>query len=530
MRARPCTTTLALTILVLLATGCRHPVRPAYDDILRARFPDAALDDRTLCSKLAFQPASAAFDDPEPALRRKAIVSDLHLGPGDGDQRFRGLEDFHYADTLVGFLDRQHAAGPTDLIVNGDALELWQVLGALDRLPSRDDPLQRAGAPMLAADQEGALAALAVITAAHRRELEALGRFVGRGDHRLIFVPGNHDADILWPKVQLELARVIHPPEPARILFVQGAVYRHGGVHIEHGHRFDGANRTMSAHAPFAFDTAGQCRTLASWGEVFVARFFNRTEQRFPFLDNLYPESASLLWALEEEPEKLAVAETAARFIELLVSEQSHSLNLTFLKSELRKLLGLPTGRDESIRAVPGEIALHLLDRFATRERLLDGIWLIVSDPGLAHVAESFVNAARALPDLRAAGAALHQITDADLDALRAFVFGDLQETAAARILDEEPMTSIVVFGHTHVPGGKIKEIHSRGRAGHYANSGTWIPVARVGDLKRSGVKWTSLDPRDRRMFPASFPAVVIEYAGGRPLTPRMVVSDWLDD
>ena len=69
---------------------------PAPIDALGARFPNAQLDDKALCDRLlARTAADAAFVDPEPRARRKVIVSDLHLGPGTGDLRFAGLEDFY---------------------------------------------------------------------------------------------------------------------------------------------------------------------------------------------------------------------------------------------------------------------------------------------------------------------------------------------------------------------------------------------------------------------------------------------------
>ena len=118
---------------------------PAPIDTLAARFPNAQLDDKTLCDRLlARTAADAAFVDPEPRARRKVIVSDLHLGPGTGDLRFTGLEDFYAHADWTAFLERQAAAGPTDLIINGDFIEFWQIAAALGALPKRSDPKQPA--------------------------------------------------------------------------------------------------------------------------------------------------------------------------------------------------------------------------------------------------------------------------------------------------------------------------------------------------------------------------------------------------
>ena len=41
-----------------------------------------------------------------------------------------------------------------------------------------------------------------------------LGKLLDGGDHRVIIIAGNHDADLLWPKVQLAIARAIKPRDP----------------------------------------------------------------------------------------------------------------------------------------------------------------------------------------------------------------------------------------------------------------------------------------------------------------------------
>src|SRR4029453_1439856 len=119
-------------LLLLAAPAAAAPVPaaapPAPPDPIAARFPNARLDDKALCDRLlARTAADVAFVDPEPRARRKVIVSDLHLGPGAKDPRSAGLEDFYSDADWTAFLARQAAAGPTDLIVDGDFIEFWQI-------------------------------------------------------------------------------------------------------------------------------------------------------------------------------------------------------------------------------------------------------------------------------------------------------------------------------------------------------------------------------------------------------------------
>ena len=224
---------------------------PSLDDA----FPLAKLDDRALCDRLLARTPEQfhVIADREPKLRRKVIVSDLHIGPGTADPRFTGIEDF-YSDAEWGqFLDAQTA--PTDLIIDGDFIEFWQIAAALRALPHAD---RNATGVTLAEDQAFGVQAVEIVIAAHPTVFRDLGRFLARGDRRVIIIPGNHDADLLWPKVQLAIARAIAPADPSSLLFVDGAAYEHGGVHVEHGHAFDAANQFATGYAPVGRDRDGR--------------------------------------------------------------------------------------------------------------------------------------------------------------------------------------------------------------------------------------------------------------------------------
>src|SRR5688572_31157448 len=122
MRAR-----LGVSAVVVGLAACGTPAAPAstYPRALDARFPLAALDDAALCDRLLARTAAdyEVIVDPEPARRRKVIVSDLHLGPGTSDARFAGIEDFLAGAEWARFLADQAARGPTDLVIAGDFIE-----------------------------------------------------------------------------------------------------------------------------------------------------------------------------------------------------------------------------------------------------------------------------------------------------------------------------------------------------------------------------------------------------------------------
>ena len=496
------------------------------DRALEERFPLAALDDRTLCDRLLARTSNkyALFADPAPERRRKVIVSDLHLGPGDhAGPRFSGLEDFRFHREWGEFLVAQGWRGPTDLVIAGDFIEFWQILGALDRLPDSESEVQRDRELLLAADQDSALEALEYVLVAHREVFAHIGRFLASGDHRVIILSGNHDAELLWPRVRLAIVRAIRPRDPVRILFVDATGYQHGGVHIEHGHRFDSANRFTTPHAPFGRDSTGRCRLQSSWGAVFVAHFFNATEREFPFVDNLYPESAAVLWGLRDEPNTGREVVTVARFLDLLISAESRQFNLSALSGALRSIAGLPARSDDNL-GTGEELVDHLITRLSSNERLFDGLMLLLNDPELRVLWSALVRAAGHLPDIRRSVKELEAVDPSALERVRGLFFGDPMTSAAQQILERFPHIRTVVVGHSHLPGGTVKDLTRRRRTGYYANTGAWIPVLRVRDIKDRGVSFGELSVLDRSVFPALFPAVVIEYDGD---TPRPPVIEW---
>lgn len=504
---------------MLALVACSGGQKPSpVDAELAARFPLAKLDDKALCDQLlARGDAFHLSVDAEPLMRRKVIVSDLHLGPGTTDKRFAGIEDFYAEVEWRAFLDRHGSIGPMDLIIAGDFIEYWQIAAAMRALPKRD-PNAPAGTPVLAADQTFSLEATRLVIAAHRDVFRAIGDLIARDNHRVIIVAGNHDADLLWPKVQLEIAKAIAPSDPARLMFVDAAAYEHGGVHVEHGHTYDAANKFASRHAPFARDRDGRCRLQSSWGEVFVDAFYTETERQIPFIDNLYPESAAILWAMKDNPDPKRDVGAALRFIDLLRMAETREFNRDAVGAVLQGVFGTPGG-DSGPSA--SDVMSQLTDRLANGDPkatgIVNGLTRLLYDPDLSSLWTTVVSAVRALPDVRAAVDELRHTDTAALGRLRETLFGESMETAAKRLLSQNPALAVIVFGHTHTLGGALVPIN---KIGYYANTGSWLSVASVKELRARGIRWDQLSVVDRTQFPQRSTAIVIEYQDRRPLKP----------
>ena len=230
--------------------------------------------------------AQAAGD----AARRVVVMGDLRLGEGrTADGAWSPYEDFRWPDDLQGFLTAlAEEGGPTDLVLNGDTFELLQ---ASDGACVYDDPT-------LGCSESEALARLDRVLAAHRDETAALAAFADAGDNRLVLVPGDHDAALLFPAVGQRAVEAF--AAPGRVGVAGEGFWRSadGLIHAEHGHQIEGrADRFESWPLPFA-NRSGRRHLARPWGHSVVQGLYDRHEPRFPIVDNLADNGAGVREAL----------------------------------------------------------------------------------------------------------------------------------------------------------------------------------------------------------------------------------------
>ncbi|MBN2498416.1 MAG: metallophosphoesterase [Deltaproteobacteria bacterium] len=143
---------------------------------------------------------------------RTLVVSDLHLHAG---------ADPSVAADFARLLDSQRACL---LVLNGDVFDLDRVAGE-----------RGAGVGSLrAASRAGC------ILDRFPEILACLRRWAARGG-RVVWLPGNHDAELCQPAVRREILDRLGPH--ATQLRFEDEAYAERGIHIEHGHQHDPDNR-----------------------------------------------------------------------------------------------------------------------------------------------------------------------------------------------------------------------------------------------------------------------------------------------
>ncbi|MCB9705757.1 MAG: metallophosphoesterase [Myxococcales bacterium] len=208
-------------------------------------------------------------------VRDLLLLSDLHLG-SHLKPRIRG-EYVHLAaridEVLPRFLDHYAAQGPWVLVINGDFIDFWNIeFGRESAREGEELALRRARAAF----------------DAYPGVEDALVRFLAAGN-AVVFVTGNHDAELLYPgvrraiKARLERASAADegPASAAdacrlgeaaagTVSFVSWFLHEPGALWIEHGHLFDAACATTDVLAP-----TRKGRLVKTLAEVATRSFTN---------------------------------------------------------------------------------------------------------------------------------------------------------------------------------------------------------------------------------------------------------------
>ncbi len=180
------------------------------------------------------------------------LISDLHLG-SHLKPRMRG-ESVHLASRIEElfprFIEHYQREGRWQLVINGDFIDFWNI-------ELKGDGGQNA--------EQIAAARLHAVLDAHPMVEAALQSFL-RSGQSIVFVTGNHDAELLYPAVRAAIVARLSPASEldptttdlenlgalaaGRIRFVRWFLREPGGAWIEHGHTFDPSCATPNVLSP----------------------------------------------------------------------------------------------------------------------------------------------------------------------------------------------------------------------------------------------------------------------------------------
>jgi UDP-2,3-diacylglucosamine pyrophosphatase LpxH len=131
----------------------------------------------------------------------------------------------------------------------------------------------------------------------------SLKNLLAHADCSMTVMVGNHDVELVFPGVQAIFLKLFGELAEKIRVFSDGKAYQIGGLLIEHGNRYDGANWNdwsglwAAASAYSRFESFSK-PIHASPGSEMVARVINHYKKDYPFIDLLQPCSERTLLLL----------------------------------------------------------------------------------------------------------------------------------------------------------------------------------------------------------------------------------------
>lgn len=229
-------------------------------------------------------------------------LSDIEMGAGGV------LDDFPHA-AFLGELVRSYASdafagAAVDIVFNGDTFDL------LKTSVEGSYPVRVSAAV--------AMAKMARVMEVHGAFFDAVRAFLEHPRHRVFFITGNHDAELVFPEVQRQIRQRLGDPEG---VYFPGFAVAIGDALIEHGSQADGMFR-VPPEDPFVVH-GGETLLRQPWGAVAL-------------LEVAMPMQPQLHWADRLKPRK-TVFQNLPELREVLVNAFWHYWTRDYLRDVLMR-------------------------------------------------------------------------------------------------------------------------------------------------------------------------------------------------
>lgn len=217
----------------------------------------------------------------------KLVVSDLHIGRGRllDSGAVNSLEEFYYAEKFVEFLGYYTADDyqqyEIELILNGDILNLLQV-------DFRDHYLT-------VITESVTVEKLKTIVSGHQQVFDKLREFAAIEGNQITYIVGNHDQGMLWAGAREFLNQVV-----GATVHYKNIVYYFDGIHIEHGHMHEAANR-LDPKKFFLKKNLPEPILNLPFGSHFFIEFVLKIKRQYPYVDKIRPLRRMVRWSMVNE-------------------------------------------------------------------------------------------------------------------------------------------------------------------------------------------------------------------------------------
>lgn len=214
----------------------------------------------------------------------KLVVSDFHLGKGLRlpNGALNPLEDFHHdhrwQEMLEYYSKAPYENSEVEVILNGDILNLIQI--------------DYHGHYPVVITELVSTTKLEAIIKGHPIFFDALKAFLQHPKHSVTYVIGNHDQEMMWKG-----AKDLFEKRVGREVLWKNIYYQSDGIHVEHGHQYETANRVDPTRL---FLTEGLPEPILNlpWGTLFTMQFLIKLKVLRPAVDKVRPFKQMIWWHL----------------------------------------------------------------------------------------------------------------------------------------------------------------------------------------------------------------------------------------
>lgn len=212
----------------------------------------------------------------------KIVVSDFHLSKGRRlpDGSVNELEEFTETDKFLELVEHystgEYADADVELIANGDFFDLLSV----DHNRNYTERIT----------EQLSVEKMHLIIRGHNRLFEGLAAFCAGPNKHLTFIVGNHDAGLLWERVQEVIKRRISPS----VRFFEES-YDFDGVFVTHGHQYEFLMH-VNPRDFYYVNAEGEKILRLPWGGYFVVNVVARHRAAHPEIARIRPFGKYLRW------------------------------------------------------------------------------------------------------------------------------------------------------------------------------------------------------------------------------------------
>ncbi len=199
------------------------------------------------------------------------FIGDIEMGRGDI------MDDFSDDYILIDFIDSitpRSCSEKVSLVLLGDIFD-YMKMGYKGKYPRH-------------VTEEISIWKTDEIITSHKNVFSALKTFLKKPNTELIFIIGNHDADLAWPKVQKRIHETLRCHKQIKFAYQ----YNHKDIHAEHGHLIDPFFE-IDVNKP-TIEFQKQKILNLPWGAHACFTHLVKIKKQFPREETLYPNPLAL--------------------------------------------------------------------------------------------------------------------------------------------------------------------------------------------------------------------------------------------